>query len=1829
MLPLALALLLLLLLGLRAAPTRAALGPDFPLYAGPHAVLALPQDAVFITPYKMPSIANGRLGPMGIVQFNQVDKLHSVSETRWGTFFNPKPHKSSNHLQLAGPDPPDIMYIPVPQTFQPEILFHTPHKVSIYFTTPVDRPLPEPETRILGAQSAGPGVVDLVGLIGEPGPDRLRELYVATLSAGSLDRAFSDMVMLQDPVQVVPGPGRSFYISDRESLFRVSASSGSPFTMSLLTPLPGPLDQLVVSRFLSAHADCPDAGDMLGLRPTGQIDLQFCFDGNTMSHSLLAPLPAEASPGGRILAAPAGSLDEAVPWFLYLEPGPYGVLWRGTISLGGIAWQRVLLPSIVSNNAHLPGPGGMHLVRLQMSPGSPGRWVPLVGDVALFDAETFGCDVDPSIVCSAPGTPILLERNWACADDRAMAPFVSAQQLCAGCQNGFYLDRLVDGPPFSHPSHSCRPCAQPGCRTCTSTQCLACGSPLLLEFRQPAGQTACVLSCSSGFVKHAGTCQPAELTSPVGALAPPRPSHFSGLPAGQELTAIVETRLSVIPGTGMPVVPAPSDSAGPAGRNLLLFTRTLEVYLVWGEDVNQADASPPTVIHLLGGGPLPAPVVTYTETATLQAGPSLLLVGLMCLANGQAYQVRLSCQAPGPCTLAAAPVPLPLPLYSCLDIQRLGADLFVIQAPRPSSVYLIQVNVSTTYMDYHELPAGHLAALPQDGGTGRSFTIAEQGTWIVHSGPADAGVMALRQILSTWDSRISVAKDRFLPGIVDFAPVLLPRPAPEPPVLVFTRIKATLWEAAQVPGDMLPAGRSTELPFIGHLLGTLPEALAHELDARFQAVALPDGRPELPAALLLLARGFFGVSFLRCMPGDGPCALLPATFTPLSGALRLAAGAALWQPAIPLVHRAPGQALSLLGFSVATGPVTVDLLSNCPPGLHARPTGECLCHETCAACSDPGTGAFVCDVCRPGFARAPAGASPDRCLVCHDSCLECGLPGDSGACEACPAGAWLHAGACVAGCPAGTWPDSPSRGCVPCPAGCAACAGAAACTACSSRHFLGPDSMCHPCHSSCASCADNATCTECHSGLVFLSPDPQVASLCGSTCAPGDYVEAVRCATCAPSCALCTGAAERCELCADGHFRLTGPPGACAACPAGCASCTADRCLACEPGLFLDSRGACVSACPAGTFADTESCQPCDLSCATCVGGGADQCASCAAGLDFVPAGGSAGTCVSGCPEGQYRDRVSGDCFPCDTACATCNGPSDKDCWRCASGVLQDGDCVQHCAAKHVALAGRCLPCHVSCDQCAGTRSTECLPDCPGDLLALPAGASPMRCVPACPVGYNASGAGCSPCGEHCASCPEQAPTCALCDRGWLLASPDCVAECPAGSSPLGGLCSTCHGSCATCYGPGPDQCLACGPGTPFLVGGRCHAGCPAGTFQDGHACQPCNSTCAACAGPSTSDCTACAAGRLLLGGSCLQQCPDGFFPEGGLCVPCDPTCATCDNPGTCASCGAGRFLSPAGLCVDSCPAGAHACAASGRCLACPAHCAECTSSGASCMPACTGCEEGFLLSDDQCVASCPAGTYSPPELGACAACAASCPTCVERADRCTSCASGVLVRESGTCVPACPPAHAPFEGVCLACPAGCEACQADRTQPPCTVTADGSLACPAVASCSRCAGGLFLVDSASCTAECPSGTFADDEGTPPACAACHANCTACMGPTEADCFEAPKGGASRVGLAVGLSVGLLLLLILLILLVLFCVRRRAKAGLAAPKDLDAEDATMLNTIVELALPGAILDLVRAAWQADPAMRPHAAILRQQCAAFFVAAGGLGPGMGP
>ncbi|KCV68129.1 TKL protein kinase [Fonticula alba] len=1078
------------------------------------------------------------------------------------------------------------------------------------------------------------------------------------------------------------------------------------------------------------------------------------------------------------------------------------------------------------------------------------------------------------------------------------------------------------------------------------------------------------------------------------------------------------------------------------------------------------------------------------------------------------------------------------------------------------------------------------------------------------------------------------------------------------------------WEVWHVPLGMRASWRTVHLPHTRQTLGPLPANPQGAF--RFMGLDLrPLGEPHHPAALVLLTPQHVGLALLHCpsATANAPCWLQPARFVALGTTLphvapvnvvllpagspaagSPAAGASAAGPDVGLLLATGTEELLVVSVPAGghcppgtfgpgctpcherclscNGPLAADCtacrrsigaftspdscLDSCPEGLHER--GHlCLCHDTCSSCGQvPGSdSAFHCLACGAGHAL-PAGASAAAaCQPCHATCAECRTPGDPGSCIGCAAGHFLHQGLCLERCPAGSWGDAASQTCAPCPGPCSSCSSASDCTACAAGHFLNASHMCQPCDSSCTACTDGATCTICRPGMIFLDPDPGAPSLCGSTCPPGEYVAFTRCAACVASCALCAGGPDQCRVCAEG-FRWAGPApgpggtGTCVACEPGCASCTSAACLSCEAGLLLTAAGACVGACPAGSFSNGESCQPCDISCAACADGQPDQCTDCGPGLELVEVAPGVGTCESGCAEGEYLQGT--DCLPCDAACATCNGPTDKDCWRCVGAVLQGGDCVQACAARHVAVAGRCLPCHVSCAECMGTRSTECLPDCAPDLLALPAGQSPTRCVPACPAGHHTSAAGCAPCGAHCASCPESNDTCALCERGWLLDAPSCVTECPPSSVAQGGLCATCHATCATCYGPEPGHCLSCGGSMYLHMDGTCLGACPAGFFGQSGACLPCSAACAECLGPGSGQCSACPPGSLLHQGTCVTLCPAGYFADAGrVCRACDAECLTCSGPGRCSSCRAGLLLTGAGGCVAGCPAGWLACPPTGRCDACPGGCAACQAdvqAGWGCTAWCTACDRGLVRTarTGACAGACPPGEFlAAGSADACAPCHAGCGTCFGTASHCTSCplAEQWLDVEAGACVAGCPaselaPAELPSPGagrparVCLACPKHCERCAAGPDMSPCDLAPGGALACPAIDTCAQCLPGFLLLGGASCVGECPVGYFPQEDARPPGCLPCHARCKACSGPGPGDCTSVAGPSRGRLALGLGLGLGLLLLVLLLLLVVLLFLRLRRRRR-APSKARDDEDATVMNTIVELSLPGSIL----------------------------------------
>uniref|UniRef100_A0A8C6YA37 VWFC domain-containing protein n=1 Tax=Naja naja TaxID=35670 RepID=A0A8C6YA37_NAJNA len=110
-------------------------------------------------------------------------------------------------------------------------------------------------------------------------------------------------------------------------------------------------------------------------------------------------------------------------------------------------------------------------------------------------------------------------------------------------------------------------------------------------------------------------------------------------------------------------------------------------------------------------------------------------------------------------------------------------------------------------------------------------------------------------------------------------------------------------------------------------------------------------------------------------------------------------------------------------------------------------------------------------------------------------------------------------------------------------------------------------------------------------------------------------------------------------------------------------------------------------------------------------------------------------------------------------------------------------------------------------------------------------------------------------------------------------------------------------------------------------------------------------------------------------------------------------------------------------------------------------------------------------------------------------ACHESCATCRgPTANNCSTCRDPSLVFLEGTCVANCGQRFYVTEGVCRACPEGCDRCYVDQLR------------------CLSCASGRVLSDG-NCLLECPPGYYADGSRK-----FCHGSCTSCTGPLPTQC---------------------------------------------------------------------------------------------------------------
>ncbi len=303
-------------------------------------------------------------------------------------------------------------------------------------------------------------------------------------------------------------------------------------------------------------------------------------------------------------------------------------------------------------------------------------------------------------------------------------------------------------------------------------------------------------------------------------------------------------------------------------------------------------------------------------------------------------------------------------------------------------------------------------------------------------------------------------------------------------------------------------------------------------------------------------------------------------------------------------------------------------------------------------------------------------------------------------------------------------------------------------------------------------------------------------------------------------------------------------------------------------------------------------------------------------------------------------------------------------------------------------------------------ESNACSPQCSSAGVCSASG----QCT--CPPGF--SGSSCETCakgffGTSCQACPTGCTTCddgtsgtgrclsstaansssacnclngvcgtngqCTCNAGWTTASngTQCASCAPGFFLDGNGNCAVCQLGCQQCA-DGSGICVACKQGFTQNANDRtkCDAAqsvtntgtvCPDGSFSNGTECQPCSPSCSTCSGPTSNDCIVCGNGQFSLGGSCVPT--DG----NGVCA--GSSMIANNNKHECDSEHSADFIRPRPELIGY--------------AGCPSKCTSCGIPNFNVASTinqlqCQGCLPGFVLSNSQCVESCPSGTFLSPK---------------------------------------------------------------------------------------------------------------------------------------------------------------------------------------------------------------------------------------------------------
>lgn len=190
-----------------------------------------------------------------------------------------------------------------------------------------------------------------------------------------------------------------------------------------------------------------------------------------------------------------------------------------------------------------------------------------------------------------------------------------------------------------------------------------------------------------------------------------------------------------------------------------------------------------------------------------------------------------------------------------------------------------------------------------------------------------------------------------------------------------------------------------------------------------------------------------------------------------------------------------------------------------------------------------------------------------------------------------------------------------------------------------------------------------------------------------------------------------------------------------------CSSCSynstaiAAYCTMCSYGTFYQaSNQTCGSGCLSTQYKNTwnNSCNQCDSACATCIGPTSSSCTSCA-NTFYLLSNSTGGYCLSSCPVTGYI-QIGSQCQSCDSTCSSCNGVDASNCYNCSTNYyFYSGYCRYVCpnGTYPSSTTWQCLNCDSTCSYCFDSGNSSCT-SCASGLYLYN-----FTCTGSCPNGMT------------------------------------------------------------------------------------------------------------------------------------------------------------------------------------------------------------------------------------------------------------------------------------------------------------------------------------------------------------------------------------------------------------------------------------------------------------------------------------------------------------